>query len=87
MIEFGIFDHVDRSALGTAEHYENRLRLAQDYDEAGFRTYHVAEHHGTPFGLAPSPRMMLAADAQRTRHLRIGPLVYLLPFYHPLRLY
>jgi alkanesulfonate monooxygenase SsuD/methylene tetrahydromethanopterin reductase-like flavin-dependent oxidoreductase (luciferase family) len=87
VIEFGIFDHVDRSAVSTAEHYENRLRLAQDYDEAGFRTYHVAEHHGTPFGLAPSPGMLLAAVAQRTRRLRIGPLVYLLPFYHPLRLY
>jgi alkanesulfonate monooxygenase SsuD/methylene tetrahydromethanopterin reductase-like flavin-dependent oxidoreductase (luciferase family) len=87
VIEFGIFDHVDRSAVTTTEHYDNRLRLAEDYDAGGFRTYHVAEHHGTPFGLAPSPGMLLAAVAQRTQRLRIGPLVYLLPFYHPLRLY
>ena len=87
MIEFGIFDHLDRSAVPTGEHYAARLRLAEDYDAAGFHTYHVAEHHGTPFGLAPSPGMLLAAVAQRTQRLRIGPLVYLLPFYHPLRLY
>lgn len=87
MIEFGIFDHVDRSALPTAEHYAARLALAEEYEASGFRTYHVAEHHGTPFGLAPSPALLLASVAQRTKRLRIGPLVYLLPLYHPLRLY
>ena len=63
------------------------VELAALYDELGFRTYHVAEHHGTPFGLAPSPGMLLTAVAARTERLRIGPLVYLLPLYHPLRVY
>jgi alkanesulfonate monooxygenase SsuD/methylene tetrahydromethanopterin reductase-like flavin-dependent oxidoreductase (luciferase family) len=45
-----------------------------------------AEHHSTPLGCAPSPGLFLAAVAQRTTNLRFGPLVYLLPFYHPLRL-
>ena len=30
--------------------------------------------------------MFLAAVAQRTRRLRLGPLVYVLPAHHPLRL-
>ena len=30
--------------------------------------------------------MFLAAAAQRTSRLRLGPLVYLLPLYHPIRL-
>src|ERR1700722_18966040 len=47
---------------------------------------HLAEHHGTPIGCAASPGIFLAALAQRTTKLRFGPLVYLLPFYHPLRL-
>ena len=42
--------------------------------------------HGTPIGCAASPGLFLAALAQRTTKLRFGPLVYLLPFYHPLRL-
>src|SRR6185436_17936637 len=32
------------------------------------------------------PGLFLAQVAQRTTQLRFGPLVYLLPFYHPLRL-
>src|SRR5262249_2526191 len=62
------------------------LRLIEAYDRAGIWGYHVAEHHATPLGCAASPGLFLAAVAQRTKTLRFGPLVYLLPFYHPLRL-
>ncbi|WAT16986.1 LLM class flavin-dependent oxidoreductase [Aurantiacibacter sp. MUD11] len=85
-MKFGIFDHVDDSGLPLAEHLEARLQMAETYDRLGFHAYHVAEHHGTPLGHAPSPGVYLAALAQRTRRLRFGPLVYLLPLYHPLRL-
>jgi alkanesulfonate monooxygenase SsuD/methylene tetrahydromethanopterin reductase-like flavin-dependent oxidoreductase (luciferase family) len=36
--------------------------------------------------MAPSPGLLLSAVAQRTTTLRFGPLVYLLPLYHPVRL-
>ena len=85
-MEFGVFDHVDDSGLPLAEHLEGRLRLAEAYDRLGFHCYHVAEHHGTPLGLAPSPGILFAALSQRTRRLLFGPMVYLLPLYHPLRL-
>ena len=85
-MKFGVFDHVDDSGLPLAEHLEGRLRLAEAYDRLGFQCYHVAEHHGTPLGLAPSPGILFAALSQRTRRLLLGPLVYLLPLYHPLRL-
>ncbi|OYW47023.1 MAG: hypothetical protein B7Z33_01265 [Sphingomonadales bacterium 12-68-11] len=85
-MKFGVFDHVDDSGLPLAEHLEGRLRLAEAYDALGFHCYHIAEHHGTPLGLAPSPGMLFAALSQRTARLRFGPLVYLLPLYHPLRL-
>jgi alkanesulfonate monooxygenase SsuD/methylene tetrahydromethanopterin reductase-like flavin-dependent oxidoreductase (luciferase family) len=85
-VEFGIFDHVDRTDGPIGALYEQRLRLVEAADAAGFRTYHVAEHHATPLGMAPSPSVYLAAVAQRTRRLRFGPLVYLLPLYAPLRL-
>lgn len=85
-MKFGVFDHVDDSGLPLADHLEARLRFAETCDRAGFHAYHVAEHHGTPLGHAPSPGLFLAALAQRTTRLRFGPLVYLLPLYHPLRL-
>src|SRR5258706_2918386 len=85
-MEFGVFDHLDRGVLPLKEYYEARLVLAELYDRAGFYAYHLAEHHSTPIGMAPSPSVFLAALAQRTRRLRFGPLVYALPLYHPLRL-
>ena len=84
-MEFGVFDHVDRGSTSLAELYEMRLRLTEAYDRLGLRTYHLAEHHATPLGMAPSPSVFLAAVAQRTKRLRLGPLVYTLSLHHPLR--
>jgi alkanesulfonate monooxygenase SsuD/methylene tetrahydromethanopterin reductase-like flavin-dependent oxidoreductase (luciferase family) len=85
-MEFGVFDHLDRSDLPLKDYYEARLKLIELYEQAGFHAYHVAEHHSTPLGMAPSPSVFLAAVAQRTRRLRFGPLVYALPLHHPIRL-
>jgi alkanesulfonate monooxygenase SsuD/methylene tetrahydromethanopterin reductase-like flavin-dependent oxidoreductase (luciferase family) len=85
-MQFGIFDQNDRGPYPLGEQYENRLRLIEFYDAAGFRSYHMSEHHSTPLNLAPSPSVFLAAAAQRTRRLRLGALVYILPTHHPLRL-
>src|ERR1700744_4938979 len=85
-MEFGIFDHLDRAGQALPDFYEDRLKIVEAYDRAGFFSYHVAEHHSTPLGMAPSPSVFLAAVAQRTKRLRFGPMVYALPLYHPLRL-
>jgi alkanesulfonate monooxygenase SsuD/methylene tetrahydromethanopterin reductase-like flavin-dependent oxidoreductase (luciferase family) len=85
-MEFGVFDHLDRSRGPLADYYEERLKLVELFDRAGFFCYHLAEHHATPLGMAPSPSVFLAAVAQRTKRLRFGPLIYALPLYHPLRM-
>jgi alkanesulfonate monooxygenase SsuD/methylene tetrahydromethanopterin reductase-like flavin-dependent oxidoreductase (luciferase family) len=85
-MKFGVFDHVDRGASGLTELYESRLKLAEIYDRSGFYAYHIAEHHGTPLGMACAPSVFLAAVAQRTKRLRLGPLVYILTLSHPLRI-
>ena len=85
-MRFGIFDHLDDSGVPLHQHFENRLKLIEAYDRAGFYAYHLAEHHNTPLGYAPSPSVFLSAVAQRTKTLKFGPMVYLLPLYHPLRL-
>jgi alkanesulfonate monooxygenase SsuD/methylene tetrahydromethanopterin reductase-like flavin-dependent oxidoreductase (luciferase family) len=85
-IRFGIFDHIERRGDTLDGLYEGRLALLREYDTAGFFCYHVAEHHATPLGMAPSPGLFLAAAAQCTRRIHLGPLVYLLPLYNPLRL-
>jgi alkanesulfonate monooxygenase SsuD/methylene tetrahydromethanopterin reductase-like flavin-dependent oxidoreductase (luciferase family) len=85
-VDLGIFDHLDRREVPLGEHYESRLRLLERYDAAGFAAYHLAEHHATPLGLAPVPGIFLAAATQRTRRIRLGPCVYILPLYDPVRL-
>src|SRR6202158_2627743 len=85
-MDIGVFDHLDRRDAPHADFYESRLRLLEKYDAAGFYSYHLAEHHATPLGLAPVPGIFLAAATQRTRRIRLGPCVYCLPLYDPLRL-
>ena len=85
-MDLGIFDHLDSREMPLDEFYESRLRLLEKYDAAGFAAYHLAEHHMTPLGLAPVPGIFLAAATQRTRRIRLGPCVYCLPLYNPLRL-
>src|SRR5581483_1303629 len=85
-LEFGLFDWVDDSHGDPAESYELRLKMLEYADKAGFWGFHLAEHHGTPLSLTPSPGLFLAAAAQRTQRIRLGSLVHLLPLYSPLRL-
>jgi alkanesulfonate monooxygenase SsuD/methylene tetrahydromethanopterin reductase-like flavin-dependent oxidoreductase (luciferase family) len=65
--------------------YAERLAYLDRLDEAGFWAYFKSEHHLTPLDAAPCPSVLLAAAAPRTRRIRLVPLVYLLPFHHPLR--
>jgi alkanesulfonate monooxygenase SsuD/methylene tetrahydromethanopterin reductase-like flavin-dependent oxidoreductase (luciferase family) len=83
---FGIFDHNDASGRSPAQQIAERLELIETYERLGFHAYHMAEHHGTPLGITPSPHLMLAAASQRTSCLRLGTLISILPLYHPMRL-
>src|SRR5271156_4294572 len=85
-MKIGVFDHMDRANVPLDQFFDDRMKLVEAYDRAGFHGYHVAEHHSTPLGVAPSPGVWLAAIAARTKQLRFGALVYLLPLYHPIKL-
>ena len=78
-VAFGIFDHLERREVPLEELYEERLQLLEAADRPAIFCYHLAEHHATPLGMAPSPNVFLAAVATHTRRIHLGPLVYLLP--------
>jgi alkanesulfonate monooxygenase SsuD/methylene tetrahydromethanopterin reductase-like flavin-dependent oxidoreductase (luciferase family) len=84
-MKIGVFDHFDADGGSLAALYEWRLKLVEAYDRSGIDIYHLAEHHSTPLGMAPSPSVFLSAVAQRTKRLRFGPMVYTLSLHHPLR--
>jgi alkanesulfonate monooxygenase SsuD/methylene tetrahydromethanopterin reductase-like flavin-dependent oxidoreductase (luciferase family) len=87
VLKFGIFDHLDSDGTPLGDMLEKRLKLVEIMDREGFYGFHMAEHHSTPLGWVPSPSVFVSAAIQRTQRLRIGPLVYVLPMYHPLRVY
>jgi len=61
------------------------LSEAELADQLGFDTFWLAEHHFAPYGICPSPPVLLSAIAQHTRHIRLGPAVCVLPLEHPIR--
>ncbi len=86
-VTIGLFDWIDADGVrDPAQLYRERLNLLADAEDQGFDIYHLAEHHGTPLGLAPSPSVFLAAAAMQTTRIRLCPLVYVLPLYQPTRL-
>jgi alkanesulfonate monooxygenase SsuD/methylene tetrahydromethanopterin reductase-like flavin-dependent oxidoreductase (luciferase family) len=85
-MKIGLFDHVEHGDRPLATLFDERLTFVQAADEAGFYCLHVAEHHATPLNMVPVPGVYLGAVARATKRMRLGPLVYLLPLYSPLRL-
>jgi alkanesulfonate monooxygenase SsuD/methylene tetrahydromethanopterin reductase-like flavin-dependent oxidoreductase (luciferase family) len=69
------------------ELYAHWLEQIDAAENLGFDSLWVTEHHFRLFGgMIPNPQMLLGAAAQRTRRLRLGTSVSLLPMHHPLRI-
>jgi alkanesulfonate monooxygenase SsuD/methylene tetrahydromethanopterin reductase-like flavin-dependent oxidoreductase (luciferase family) len=85
-MKVGLFDHVEHAERPLTTLFDERLRFVEAADAAGIYCLHVAEHHATPLNMVPVPGVYLGAVARATKRIRLGPLVYLLPLYSPLRL-
>src|SRR5712692_1300084 len=85
-MKVGLFDHVEWADRPLTTLFDERLQFAAAADAAGIYCLHVAEHHATPLNMVPVPGVYLGAVARATKRMRLGPLVYLLPLYSPLRL-
>ena len=88
-MKLGIFDHMqknDKPERSYADMYANHLETLECADQAGMDFYFVAEHHfDLGFSECPSPGAFLGAASQRTKTIRLGPLVYVLPLWNPIR--
>src|SRR4051812_5861357 len=69
-----------------AQAYQNMLEQVDRAEALGFESVWLTEHHFQYYGgLVPSPPILAAAITQRTRRIRIGMAVTLLPFHRPVR--
>jgi alkanesulfonate monooxygenase SsuD/methylene tetrahydromethanopterin reductase-like flavin-dependent oxidoreductase (luciferase family) len=86
-MKFGIFVFGDNHPdLGRSnqKYYEEVLTMAEWAEELGFDSFWLGEHHFYWYGTCVSPPMIIAALGQRTKRIRLGPAISVLPFHHPL---
>jgi len=87
-MKFAHFSHVwSKPDMTPHQRYEQLWRELQLCDETGFDYAFCVEHHFRPDeSLMSSPSLFCVGAGARTKRLRIGPMGYIVPLYHPLRL-
>ncbi|HVB81325.1 MAG TPA: LLM class flavin-dependent oxidoreductase [Candidatus Binataceae bacterium] len=86
-MKFGLFFQLPCAAdQSEPARYQETIEQIVLADQLGFDVAWMAElHFFKNFSIMPSPLMLAVAVAQRTRRIRLGTAVTLLPFHHPLR--
>jgi alkanesulfonate monooxygenase SsuD/methylene tetrahydromethanopterin reductase-like flavin-dependent oxidoreductase (luciferase family) len=86
-MKIGIFQLLPRGSAATdGEVVEQALWEVDFAEQHGLDSVWVTEHHFSGFGSIGVPSVYAAGIAQRTRRIRIGYAVAVVPLHHPLRL-
>jgi alkanesulfonate monooxygenase SsuD/methylene tetrahydromethanopterin reductase-like flavin-dependent oxidoreductase (luciferase family) len=72
--------------VGKETAYASALDMAEWADRVGFDALAFGEHHSAEDGYNPSPLILAATMAGRTRHVALRTAVLLAPCYDPVRL-
>jgi len=83
-LDFGFWDAIPHTN-DVADDFEAHIALAQQIERLGWHSYFVIEHQNAPQGTS-SPNVFLTAVARETSTLRLGAMMWQLPFYNPMRL-
>ncbi len=81
---FFLLDHHPELGVPADARLRAAIALAEEAETLGFTGIWVAEHHFRQLGLVPNPAVLLAAIATRTRTIRLGPAVAVVPMRPPL---
>ncbi len=87
-MDFGIFlDFPIRRGSSHEETFKETFELVDLAEETGLDTVWLGETHFSPERSVHSAQMVLAGSiATRTKRLRVGSAVHVLPLIHPLRI-
>jgi alkanesulfonate monooxygenase SsuD/methylene tetrahydromethanopterin reductase-like flavin-dependent oxidoreductase (luciferase family) len=87
-MKFAHFSHIwAKPGLSPHQRYEELWRELALCDELGFDYGFCVEHHFRPDeSWISSPSLYAVGAGARTRRMRLGPMGYVVPLYHPLRL-
>jgi alkanesulfonate monooxygenase SsuD/methylene tetrahydromethanopterin reductase-like flavin-dependent oxidoreductase (luciferase family) len=86
-MDFGLFFLMQRDEQWSERAvYDSGLEQMLAAEGLGYSSVWIAEHHFNDYGLCPAPPVLAAFLAARTRALRLGMGVSLLPLHHPVDL-
>ena len=86
-MDFGLFYLMQRDEQWSERAvYDGDLQQMLAAEALGYSSVWIAEHHFNDYGLCPVPPVLAAFLAARTRTLRFGMGVSLLPLHHPVDL-
>jgi alkanesulfonate monooxygenase SsuD/methylene tetrahydromethanopterin reductase-like flavin-dependent oxidoreductase (luciferase family) len=86
-MDFGLFFLMQRDERWSERAvYDSDLEQMLAAEALGYHSIWIAEHHFNDYGLCPAPPVLAAFVAARTRTLRLGMGVSLLPLHHPVDL-
>ncbi|WP_345983176.1 LLM class flavin-dependent oxidoreductase [Streptomyces sp. DSS69] len=71
---------------GPGEALHRAVRSAEAAEDCGLDSVWLAEHHFVPYGVCPSATTLAALLLGRTRRIRVGTAVSVLPNHHPVAL-
>ena len=79
-----VFQNLGRK-ISDYETYRGELRLVDLAEPLGFDSIWEPEHHFTDYEMTPDVLQFLTYCAGRTKHVRLGSMVVVLPWHDPLR--
>ena len=89
-MEFGVFDEAGYNWFDhvpqAVDAYEQSFKEVLLEESLGYKYHFFIEHQGHSVGQIQTPAVYLAALARRTSKIRIGAMVFILPYHNPLRL-
>ena len=86
-MDFGLFFLMQRDeAWSERAVYDSAVEQMLAAEPLGYSSVWIAEHHFNDYGLCPAPPVLAAFLAARTKTLRLGMGVSLLPLHHPVDL-
>src|SRR5258706_1460030 len=87
VMDIGVFQLLPRGRAATDREVVEQALWEVDFAERhGFESVWVTEHHFSGYGSIGVPSVYAAGIAQRTKRIRIGYAVAVVPLHHPLRL-
>ena len=84
-MKFGFFTIIPfHESANEAEHFQQTMEKIELVDQLGFDEVWLGEHHFSRHGLVSGLYSWMGAIAARTKRVRIGSAINILPFHNPI---